>query len=178
MKCNCSLCHCITALAYTLPCSLCFYTQSHELTSQAWGGACRPLGREQLMEVEVWEREWSGWLSTPRGLAHFMLFWPSLPLASELNVNQEAQEGPAQRSGGSHHEDRSTPALWKHHEKNTESGERAIEEEGEFREWDLHCHGDGMERSWKAGSCAFQKLGPPPCSAPKSSATMPVSAHK
>lgn len=51
-KCNCPLCHYITGLAYRLSWSLCFYTESRELTSLA-EGACRPQGLQWLMEVEV-----------------------------------------------------------------------------------------------------------------------------
>ena len=161
---------------YTL--ALCAFTPG-AVSSPPWPRApAEPQGLWRLMEVEVRDREWSSLTVHPCGQTHFMLFGPLYP-GLRVKCQSGALEGPAQWSGGSRHEGGSTLPL-ESAMRNKEEGESKteIERGGEFREWDLHCHGDRMERSWKASSCAFQKPGPPPCSAPKSSATMPVSAHK
>lgn len=107
---------------------------------------------------------------------HLMLFGRLYP-GLRVKCQSGALEGRAQWSGGVHHEDRSTSYHLKA-PRERGKGRESNRKEGEFRDWDLHCHGARTEQFWKASSCAFQKSKPPPCSAPKSSSTMLISAHK
>ncbi len=61
----------------------------------------------RLMEVEVRDGEWSSLTVHPCGQPHFMLFGPLCP-GLGVKCQSGALEGPAQWSGGSHHEDRLT----------------------------------------------------------------------
>lgn len=132
MKCNCSLCHYITASAYTLLCSLCFYTKSRELTSQA-EGACRPKG--PLAANGGGGTRWGvvGLARAPPAARPISWSLALFTPASELNVNQERWRDLAQWYGRSHHEGRSTPPF-ESATRNREKREKAIERRVSFRE--------------------------------------------
>ncbi len=77
------------------------------------------------------------------------LFAPAL----ELNVNQEHWK---ERHSGVESPTTKTPPF-ESIMRNEEEGESRREGGGEFREWDLHCHVDGMERALERQAASLSK---------------------